>query len=102
MRLINADALLAEVAKKSYTDDLPTQLAVGYAMAWIREAPEVKPREFIRIEKPVVDVDTWKCGNCGHRLEAQEKLGDNVLFHELYRYCPNCGRMVGWDVADKC
>ena len=42
--------------------------------------------------KPVVDIDTWKCGNCGHTLEHQELLGDNVLFHEQYNYCPDCGR----------
>lgn len=47
--------------------------------------------------KPVVDVDTWTCGNCGHTLEHQELLGDNVLFHEQYNYCPNCGKAVKWD-----
>lgn len=48
--------------------------------------------------KPVVDIDTWKCGNCGHTLEHQQLLGDNVLFHEQYNYCPECGRKVKWDV----
>ena len=47
--------------------------------------------------EPVVDIDTWKCGNCGHTLEHQELLGDNVLFHEQYNYCPECGRMVKWE-----
>ena len=47
--------------------------------------------------KPVVDIDTWKCGNCGHALEHQKLLGDNVLFHEQYNYCPECGRAVKWD-----
>ena len=47
--------------------------------------------------KPVVDVDTWTCGNCRHTLEHQELLGDNVLFHEQYDYCPMCGRKVKWD-----
>lgn len=47
--------------------------------------------------KPVVDIDTWKCGNCGHTLEHQELLGDNVLFHEQYNYCPECGKAVKWD-----
>lgn len=47
--------------------------------------------------KPVVDIDTWKCGNCRHTLEHQELLGDNVLFHEQYNYCPECGRAVKWD-----
>lgn len=46
--------------------------------------------------KPVIDIDTRKCGNCGHTLEHQELLGDNVLFHEQYDYCPICGRAVKW------
>ena len=44
--------------------------------------------------EPVADIDTWKCRNCGHTLEHQELLGDNVLFHEQYNYCPECGRPV--------
>ena len=47
--------------------------------------------------EPVVDIDTWKCGKCGHTLEHQELLGENVLFHEQYNYCPECGRAVKWD-----
>ena len=47
--------------------------------------------------EPVVDIDTWKCGICGHTLEHQELLGDNVLFHEQYNYCPECGRAVKWE-----
>ena len=47
--------------------------------------------------EPGVDIDTWKCGNCGHTLEHQELLGDNVLFHEQYNYCPNCGKAVKWN-----
>lgn len=47
--------------------------------------------------EPGVDVDTWICGNCGHRLEHQEMVGDNILFHEQYSYCPNCGRAVKWE-----
>lgn len=47
--------------------------------------------------KPVVDIDTWKCGNCGHTLEHQELLGDNVMFHEQYNFCPECGRAVKWE-----
>ena len=47
--------------------------------------------------EPHLDVDEWKCGNCGHDLEHQEMLGDNVLFHEQYNYCPRCGRAVKWE-----
>lgn len=46
--------------------------------------------------EPYLDVDEWKCGNCGHDLE-QEMLDGNVLFHEQYNYCPNCGKAVKWD-----
>ena len=46
--------------------------------------------------KPIVDVDTWVCGKCGHRLEKQELLGDNLLFHEQFDYCPQCGKKVDW------
>jgi len=47
--------------------------------------------------EPVLDIDTWKCGNCGHTLEHQQLLGDNVLLHEHYNYCPECGRAVKWE-----
>lgn len=47
--------------------------------------------------EPKLDVDEWRCGNCGHKLEHQELLGDNVLFHEQYNYCPNCGKAVKWE-----
>ena len=47
--------------------------------------------------EPVVDIHTWKCGNCGHTLEHQQLLGDNVLLHEQYNYCPECGRAVKWE-----
>ena len=44
--------------------------------------------------KPIVDVDEYRCGVCGHKLEHQEMIGDQVLFHEIYNYCPNCGTEV--------
>lgn len=47
--------------------------------------------------EPVVDIDTWKCGNCGYTLEHQKLFGDNVLFHEQYDYCPGCGKKVKWN-----
>lgn len=60
-------------------------------------------RELLKAQEPVepdVDVDTWICGNCGHKLEHQEMVGNNILLHELYSYCPNCGRAVKYDEAD--
>lgn len=47
--------------------------------------------------EPILEVDTWECGNCNHKLENQELLGDNVLFHEQYSYCPECGKAVKWN-----
>lgn len=51
--------------------------------------------------KPTVSVDTWICSKCGHTLESQELIDDKenpqVLIHELYQYCPNCGKKVKWD-----
>ena len=43
---------------------------------------------------PMLDIDVWRCGKCGHKLEIQELLGDNVLFHEQFNYCPQCGKKV--------
>lgn len=57
-------------------------------------------RGLLKAQEPVepkLDVDEWRCGNCGHKLEHQELLGDNVLFHEQYNYCPNCGKAVKWE-----
>lgn len=51
--------------------------------------------------KPTISVDTWICSKCGHTLESQELIDDKenpqVLIHEQYQYCPNCGRAVKWD-----
>lgn len=57
---------------------------------WIRILKEQKP------VKPDVNVDTWVCGNCAGVLERQQLLGDNVLLHEQFSYCPYCGRKVDW------
>lgn len=51
--------------------------------------------------KPTVSVDTWICSKCGHTLESQELIDDKenpqVLIHEQYQYCPNCGKAVKWE-----
>lgn len=47
--------------------------------------------------EPSVDVDTYVCPNCGHRLEHQGMLGDNVIFDEQYNFCPACGKAVKWE-----
>ena len=51
--------------------------------------------------KPTVAVDTWICSCCGHTLESQELIDDKenpqVLVHEIYSFCPNCGKAVKWE-----
>ena len=51
--------------------------------------------------KPTVSVDTWICSKCGHTLESQELIDDKenpqILVHELYDFCPVCGKAVKWD-----
>ena len=67
---------------------------------WRMQIHVIALRDLLREQEPVepvLDIDTWKCRNCGHDLEHQEMLGDNVLFHEQYNYCPNCGRAMKWE-----
>ena len=47
--------------------------------------------------KPDLNLDTWVCSVCGHRLEQQKKIGVNVILDERYNFCPRCGRAVDWD-----
>ena len=56
--------------------------------------------ELLKEQEPVepsIDVDTYVCPNCGHRLEHQGMLGDNVIFDERYNFCPACGKKMKWD-----
>ena len=50
--------------------------------------------------KPMVDIDTWVCGNCGARIERQSMIGPNVLISETLDVCPNCGKKVKWDETE--
>lgn len=68
-------------------------------LSLMRDARELlKAQEPI---KPTVSVDTRICGKCGHTLESQELIDDKenpqILVHEQYQYCPNCGRAVKWE-----
>ena len=51
--------------------------------------------------KPTVIVDTWVCSKCGHELERQELIDDKenpqILVHDQYNFCPNCGKAVKWE-----
>lgn len=73
---------------------LACEIFRGYAEAAEQALALLKAQEPV---EPVLDIDTWQCGKCGHTLEHQELLGDNVLFHEQYNYCPECGRKVWWE-----
>ena len=65
-----------------------------------RKSLAIDALSLLKAQEPVepdVDVDTWICGKCGHKLEHQEMVDSNILFHEQYSYCPNCGRKVKWN-----
>lgn len=47
-------------------------------------------------KKPEVLIDTWLCPTCAEKVEYQTMLGDNVLYHGCYDFCPNCGRAIDW------
>ena len=51
--------------------------------------------------EPTLAIDTWICSRCGHTLESQELIYDKenpqVLVHETYSFCPNCGKAVKWE-----
>lgn len=86
--MTNQEAI--EIIKANYPDERYTMLreALDMAMDALKEQEPVEPS---------VDVDTYVCPNCGHRLEHQGMLGDNVIFDERYNFCPACGKSVKWD-----
>ena len=47
----------------------------------------------------VMDVGEATCPGCSHELEQQRMIGDNVIFHEQYEYCPGCGQRIDWGGA---
>ena len=49
--------------------------------------------------KPVVNQDEWVCGCCGTELERQKMISPNAIFHDLYDYCPHCGKKVDWEAV---
>ena len=50
--------------------------------------------------KPVVNRDEWVCGYCGTELERQKLIHPNAIFHEIFEYCPQCGKKVNWWEAE--
>ena len=85
--LVQSEHEFAEngIVMSSWQDRAKRINAIREAIAFLKAQEPVEP---------ILDIDEWKCGSCGHALEHQELLGDNVLFHEQYNYCPECGRMV--------
>lgn len=93
------------MTREKVIEGLETALAVSnvvvgtdYVVVKIGEVKKVL--ELLKEQEPVkpsVDVDTYVCPNCGHRLEHQGMLGDNVIFEERYNFCPACGKAVKWD-----
>lgn len=54
-------------------------------------------------EQEAVEPNGYKCGKCGftvHRINYDGPY--NGIRHELFRFCPSCGREVKWDAADRC
>lgn len=49
--------------------------------------------------KPVVNQDEWVCGCCCTRLERQELISPNAIFHDFFEYCPHCGKKVDWEAV---
>ena len=47
-------------------------------------------------KKPKVLIDTWSCPTCAEKVEYQTMLGDNVLYHGCYDFCPDCGQRIDW------
>jgi len=84
IRGLNEEVKRADYIDTEYLDCVEVSV-LRDALALLKAQEPVEPK---------LDVDEWRCGNCGHKLEHQELLGDNVLFHEQYNYCPNCGRAV--------
>lgn len=99
--MTNEDAIKWLASIKKDLDNPRHECRQYYAQAIDEICDLLKEQEPI---KPTVSVDTWTCSKCGHTLESQELIDDKenpqVLIHEQYQYCPNCGREVKWNEAD--
>lgn len=81
--------------------DISKELGLNFIVLNFKDADKVvemlKEQEPV---KPVVNVDEWVCGCCGTRLERQELISPNVIFHDFFEYCPSCGKKVDWEAVD--
>ena len=72
------------------------------ANAHAYEVPEYgRLDERLTPKKPKVSVDTWVCPVCGRDVEFQAMLGENILFHGMHDFCPNCGQAIDWTEPPK-
>ena len=75
-----------KMTKKSITVTIP-KLTAERAVSMLKEPKAVEP---------VLDADTWACGNCNHPVEHDYLVAPNVWFHELHNFCPFCGKKLDW------
>ena len=79
---------------------LQSEAFAGGICAYCMKEIAKKAKELLKEQEavePKLDVDSMVCGNCGHKLIHQDRIGDTVLFEERHNYCPQCGRQVKWD-----
>ena len=88
MRLIDADAFLANVKHAVYTDDLSTTIAVGICEAHIMEMPTIDaaPVKHGRWEPSEKYFGYNKCSVC-----ADCYIDPEWAMNGKWHYCPNCG-----------
>lgn len=91
MRIIDADALLAELDNTRFPGAPYVDAGISIAIGKVCDAPTVEPERktgrWIQKEDPYGFFDTIPvCSECGHTTKMRE----------TYNYCPNCGLpMIG-------
>lgn len=77
MRLIDADALLSDIAK-----------TIEESGCVNHESEIIDCIEYANVVDPVIHavwVGRWECSNCGHCANVE---------HSEWQYCPNCGAKI--------
>lgn len=62
---------------------------------WTEDALELI-KDLESVEPEYVDIHTWHCGYCNHRVTNYATSEGKVLYFEHYNFCPGCGRPVKW------
>lgn len=101
MRLIDADALLQNIRRAVYTDDLTTTIAVGICESHVKDMPTVdaepvKHGRWVMDEYPH-DGDV-RCSVCRIAIAQMHERYHKLLnaltggkWYTFYSYCPRCG-----------